>query len=56
VGDDVSDDEPIMGELLHMEPMQMSSLSVSVDYLELVERVGESEAWIVLGKLKDLLG
>lgn len=43
----------LTGEL---EPAASSSLMVAVDYLQLVEQVGEAEAWTVLGKLKDLLG
>ena len=46
------------GELLSttLEQIHSSSLMVNVDYLDLVDRVGDEEAWIVLGKLKDLLG
>lgn len=39
-----------------MAELRSSSLMVNVDYLELVDRVGEPEAWETLGKLKDLLG
>lgn len=38
-----------------LEQVHSSSLMVSVDYLELVDRVGPGEAYRVLGKLKDLL-
>lgn len=43
-------------ELLSTIEPRLSSLMVYVDYLDLVERVGDEESWIVLGKLKDLLG
>jgi len=39
-----------------IEEFKSSSLMVNVDYLDLLDRVGEEETWIVLGKLKDLLG
>ena len=39
-----------------VEALPMSSLSVVVDYCQLAERVGETEAFDVIGKLKDLLG
>ena len=44
------------GELLTAPEMRSSSLMVNVDYLELLDRLGDEETWIVLGKLKDLLG
>lgn len=54
----MSDEEDDVEEELfsQLEPMNTSSLMVNVDYLELVERVGKEEAFLVLGQLKDLLG
>ena len=52
--DDNSDEFEILRE--EITEMRMGSLNVHVDYLDLVESVGEEEAYIVLGKLKDLLG
>jgi hypothetical protein len=43
-------------EILKETEIRMPVLSVVVDYLDLVEAVGEEEAFVVLGKLKDLLG
>jgi hypothetical protein len=49
--------EPEEEQLLAtLDEVHNSSLFVSVDYIDLVDRVGEEEAWITLGKLKDLLG
>lgn len=39
-----------------IENVRTSSLMVSVDFLDLVDREGETKAWETLGKLKDLLG
>lgn len=39
-----------------IEAMRTSSLMVSVDWLDLVDREGETKAWETVGKLKDLLG
>lgn len=39
-----------------IEDLHTSSLMVNVDYLDLVDRFGEAQAWEILGKLKDLLG
>lgn len=53
-----NEEEPDKWETLREEisEVRMGSLNVHVDYLDLVESVGEEEAYIVLGKLKDLLG
>ena len=49
-------DEPTMELLSTIEEIRSSSLMVNVDYLDLVDRFGDAEAWTILGKLKDLLG
>lgn len=36
--------------------MHTSSLMVSIDWLDLVDREGEAKAFEIVGKLKDLLG
>jgi hypothetical protein len=46
----------LLEAMVESTTMTASSLMVSVDYLDLVEQVGQEEAWVVLGKLKDLLG
>lgn len=39
-----------------IESVRTSSLMVNVDFLDLVDREGETKAWEILGQLKDLLG
>lgn len=55
-----ADEPPFDGETVELlstiEQIHSSSLMVNVDYLALVDLFGDEEAWIVLGKLKDLLG
>lgn len=41
-----------LAELSYRQP----ALYVNVDFVELVDRYGETHAWEILGKLKDLLG
>lgn len=54
----MSDEEEAAEEELfsQLDSMSTSSLMVNVDYLELVEREGKEQAFIILGQLKDLLG
>ena len=55
-GEDGSEKLEITGEIDTYDRLRTSSLMVNVDYLELVDKVGEQQAWVVLGNLKDLLG
>jgi hypothetical protein len=55
-GSEEAEATEIFEELTVQEQFKTSSLYVSLDWLDLVEKVGEAEAWVVIGKLKDLLG
>jgi hypothetical protein len=49
--------EPEFHELIaEQSSISMPALTVSVDFIELLDRVGESEAYRMVGQLKDLLG
>ena len=47
--------DEVFEEITKVEHFSPGSLMVNVDYLELVEKYGEEESWVILGKLKDLL-
>lgn len=45
-----------LATLEEAQTISSSSLCISADFLDLLDRFGEPEVWDVLGKLKDLLG
>jgi hypothetical protein len=55
--EDLEDEDEDLTQMFEdLKELRPPTLSVHVDFLELMEKYGEEEAFIMLGKLKDLLG